>query len=312
MTEGTWWSVAIVLGLAGLFVLAKGREKKYPKGGAATSDAFATDLTERAAQGGLDKIEGREKEIERTLHILMRRTKNNPLLIGAPGVGKTAIVDGLAQQILAGDVPEALKGSRIVSMDLNAIMAETKYRGELEKRLQAFLAGLTSEKRTILFIDEFHMLAQVGSAEGAVNVAEVFKPALARGDLQIIGATTWDEYERHIRPNAALDRRLQPVLVDEPTPAQAIRMLKALRPAYEEFHKVTIPDEAIEAAVRLSDKKIRGRFLPDKAIDLIDEAAAKVAIDCSRSHHGASMPPAIQEQALSPSRALRSSTSTAR
>jgi ATP-dependent Clp protease ATP-binding subunit ClpC len=289
MTQETWLALAIVLGLGGLFAAAKYWQDRRTTGGTAPTSSFATDLTNLAARGTLDKIEGRDKEIERTLHILMRRTKNNPLLIGAPGVGKTAIVEGLAQKILAGDVPEALKGSRIVSMDLNAMMAETKYRGELEKRIKTFLDGLAAQGRTILFIDEFHMLAQVGAAEGAVNVSEVFKPALARGDLQIIGATTWDEYEKHIRPNAALDRRLQPVLVDEPSTEQAVRMLKALRPAYEEFHHVKIPDDAIDAAVRLSDEKIRGRFLPDKAIDLIDEAAAKVAIECSRSHHGATM-----------------------
>jgi len=289
MTQETWIAAAIVLGLGGLFAFAKYWQGRRASGGSTSQSSFATDLTERAARGELDKIEGRDKEIERVLHILMRRTKNNPLLIGAPGVGKTAIVEGLAQQILANDVPEALRGARIVSMDLNAIMAETKYRGELEKRLKNFLDGLSVEKHTILFIDEFHMLAQVGAAEGSVNMSEAFKPALSRGDLQIIGATTWDEYEKHIRPNAALDRRLQPVLVDEPTPDQAIRMLKALRPAYEEFHHVRIPDDAIEAAVRLSDQKIRGRFLPDKAIDLIDEASAKVAIECSRSHHGTPM-----------------------
>ncbi len=219
----------------------------------------------------------------------MRRTKNNPLLIGEAGVGKTAIVEGIAQRIVAGEMPDALNGARIVSLDLNALMADTKYRGELEKRIQSLLSGLIAGKRTILFIDEFHLIAQVGAAEGSVSLMETLKPTLARGELQIIGATTWDEYEERIRPNAALDRRLQPVLVDEPAPEQAVRMLKALRPQYEEFHRVEIPDDVIEAAVRLSDEKIRGRFLPDKAIDLIDEASAKVAIDCSRSHHGTAM-----------------------
>lgn len=251
---------------------------------------YLSDLTDLARRGTLDRTAGRDEEIERTLHILMRRTKNNPLLIGQPGVGKTAIVDGLATRIVSGDVPEPLRGARVLSLDLNAMMADTKYRGELERRVHSTIGKLSSNaRRTILFVDEIHMLVQVGSAEGSVNLSEAFKPALARGDLQIIGATTWDEYEKHIRPNAALDRRLQPVLVDEPSTEQAIRMLKALRPAYEAFHKVQIPDEAIEAAVRLSDQKIRGRFLPDKAIDLIDEAAAKVAIECSRSHHGKAM-----------------------
>lgn len=282
-----WVVIAGLVFLAcGLIVyrkLTEGRTMSSPSG-------YTDDLTERARSHALDRIEGRDQEIERTLHILMRRTKNNPLLLGAPGVGKTAIVEGLAQKITMGDVPQALQNSRIVSLDLNAVMAETKYRGELEKRLQHLLRSLEhGGKKTILFIDEFHTLAQVGAAEGAVNLVEIFKPALARGGLQIIGATTWDEYAQHIRKNAALDRRLQPVLVDEPSPEQALGMLKVLRPAYETFHKVQIPDDVLEAAVRLSNEKITARYLPDKAIDLIDEAAAKVAIECSRVEHGASM-----------------------
>lgn len=251
---------------------------------------FIDDMTARARAGAFDHIEGREQEIERVLHILMRRTKNNPLLLGAPGVGKTAIVEGLAQKIIAGEVPESMKASRIISLDLAAVMAETKYRGELEKRLHGLLRDYEATKtKTIVFVDEFHTIVQVGAAEGAVNMVEIFKPALARGGVQIIGATTWDEYAEHIRPNVALDRRLQPVLVDEPSPQQALAMLKVLRPTYESFHKVQIPDEVLEAAVNLSNEKIRGRYLPDKAIDLMDEASAKVAIECSRVEHGASM-----------------------
>lgn len=285
MENAIWVGGAVVLIVALFWQIKRGGA-----GQLSSKAEFLDDMTARARAGKLDRIEGREQEIERTLHILMRRTKNNPLLLGAPGVGKTAIVEGLAQKIIAGDVPESMKSARIMSLDLAAVMAETKYRGELEKRLHGLLREYEATKaRTILFIDEFHVLVQVGAAEGAVNMVEIFKPALARGGVQIIGATTWAEYAEHIRPNAALDRRLQPVLVDEPSPDQALAMLKVLRPAYESFHKVQISDDVLEAAVKLSSEKIHGRYLPDKAIDLMDEASAKVAIECSRAEHGLSM-----------------------
>lgn len=286
MEYALWIGIGFIF-VGGMWWLAV-KQGMFSRG--SSGGGFIQDMTEQARAGAFDHIEGRDQEIERTLHILMRRTKNNPLLLGAPGVGKTAIVEGLAQRIVAGDVPEAMKTSRIMVLDLAAVMAETKYRGELEKRLHGLLREYEKTKtRTILFIDEFHTLVQVGAAEGAVNMVEIFKPALARGGVQIIGATTWDEYTQHIRPNAALDRRLQPVLVDEPSPEQAFEMLKVLRPAYEKFHNVEISDDVLLAAVHLSHEKIHGRYLPDKAIDLMDEAAAKVAIECSRVEHGASM-----------------------
>lgn len=247
---------------------------------------FTADISVLAERGELEPFAGREAEIDRVIHIIMRRSKNNPLLIGNPGVGKTAIVHGLAVRMHHNDVPTSLIGKRVLALDLGAIMAGSQYRGELEKRLQSLLADLERDPRhTILFIDEVHMLEQASGTEGALNVSDILKPALSRGDLQIIGATTWDEYEKYIRPDAALDRRFQPVLVDEPSQKNAIHMLKAIRHVYEDFHGVSIPDDAIEAAVKLSDKKIRGRYLPDKAIDLIDEASAKVAIESSQHHH---------------------------
>lgn len=247
---------------------------------------FYVDLIAQAKSGKLDPFSERQDEVDRTIHILMRRLKNNPILIGEPGVGKTAIVHGLAQQIASGDVPVALQGKALYAINLAALFGETKYRGELEKRVQDFLTGLEETSRqTILFIDEVHMIVQAGTSEGSLNVTELFKPALSRGDLQIIGATTWDEYEKYIKVDAALERRFQPVLVDEPSPAQAVRMLKAIRPEYEKFHHVEIPDDVLKEAVTLSNRYIKNRFLPDKAIDLIDEASAKVAIEVSQRQH---------------------------
>ncbi|MEK7632567.1 MAG: AAA family ATPase [Patescibacteria group bacterium] len=259
-----------------------------PSEARSTGDApFTVDVSHLAEKEALEPFSGREAEIDRVIHIIMRRSKNNPLLIGNPGVGKTAIVHGLAERMHHKNVPSALIGKRVLALDLGAIMAGSQYRGELEKRLQSLLSELEKDPRhTILFIDEVHMIAQASGTEGALNVSDILKPALSRGDLQIIGATTWEEYEKYIRPDAAFDRRFQPVLVDEPSPKDAIQMLKAIRHVYEDFHHVSIPDNAIEAAVKLSDKKIRGRYLPDKAIDLIDEASAKVAIESSRHQHG--------------------------
>jgi len=257
-----------------------GKKKSTKK---VSSSDLTTDLLAKARAGELDPVDGRDEEIERMIHVIARRTKNNPLLIGQPGVGKTALVDGLALRIVKGDVPDALKQKRILALDITSLMSETKYRGELESRLQALLKELESMKGNgILFIDEFHMLEQVRGAEGSVGITEAIKPALARGEIQVIGATTWDEYERYIHPNQALDRRMQIVLVDEPSKEESLKILKKLRPIYEEFHGVKIDDDALKAAVELSDKAIEERYLPDKAIDVMDEAAAKVSLE---THH---------------------------
>lgn len=278
--------VAIVLvAIAVWFVFFRSSRGKSPK----AFGRFSKDLTQMARDGKLELFSGREEEIERMTHILMRKSKNNPLLIGQPGVGKTAIVEGLADRIACGDVPDGLKDKQVLALDLISIVADTKYRGEMEARLKGMLHDLENVKsRAILFIDEVHMLDQLSGAEGSLNISDVLKPVLARGEMQVIGATTWSEYENTIKKDQPLDRRFQPVIVEEPTPKEALAMLKHVRPAYEAFHKVTIEDEALEAAVSLSRKRIKNRYLPDKAIDLIDEASAKVAIDVSRKEHGVS------------------------
>jgi ATP-dependent Clp protease ATP-binding subunit ClpC len=238
---------------------------------------YATDLTKMAKEGKIGPIIGRDKEVERVIEILMRKTKNNPILIGDPGVGKTAIVEGLAQRIVEGKVPEQLKNFRILMLDLGRMLAGTKYRGEFEERLKSFLDELMKQKEnTILFIDEIHTLVGAGAAEGAIDAANMMKPALARGDIRVIGATTVDEYRKHIEKDKALARRFQPVLVKEPSIEETIEILKGLKKTYEDHHKVKIDEEAIEAAAKLSSRYITDRFLPDKAIDLIDEAAARV------------------------------------
>jgi len=238
---------------------------------------YATDLTKMAKEGKIGPIIGRDKEVERVIEILMRKTKNNPILIGDPGVGKTAIVEGLAQRIVEGKVPEQLKNFRIFMLDLGRMLAGTKYRGEFEERLKSFLDELMKQKEnTILFIDEIHTLVGAGAAEGAIDAANMMKPALARGDIRVIGATTVEEYRKHIEKDKALARRFQPVLVKEPSIEETIEILKGLKKTYEDHHKVKIDEEAIEAAAKLSSRYITDRFLPDKAIDLIDEAAARV------------------------------------
>lgn len=290
-------TLAIASLLIGAFVFSFLRARKSTGGGGKAPSRFTTDMTHRAEEGLLDAFSGREEEIERTIHIIMRRSKNNPLLIGQPGVGKTAIVEGLAIRIAKGDVPPALAKKRVLALDLSAMVSDTKYRGELESRLKGLIQQLEAlQGQAILFIDEIHMLTQIGKSEGSLNISDVLKPALSRGDVQVIGATTWSEYEQFIKPDQALDRRFQPVLVDEPTRPEAEEILRGLRPAYEGFHNVSITDAAIETAVRVSDELIKDRYLPDKAIDLIDEAAAKVAIEASRRHkvpmgliHAASM-----------------------
>ena len=239
---------------------------------------YGRDLTAAAHAGELDPVIGRSEEIERIIQILSRRTKNNPVLIGEPGVGKSAVAEGLAQKIAEGNVPELLRGKRIVSLDLAGMLAGAKYRGEFEERMKNVMDELKRDRSIILFIDELHTLIGAGAAEGAIDAANILKPALARGEIQCIGATTIDEYRKHIEKDAALERRFQPVQVGEPSKEEAVAILKGLRDRYEAHHKVRITDEAIEAAVQLSDRYITDRYLPDKAIDLIDEAASRVRI----------------------------------
>jgi len=244
-------------------------------------DEFSRDLTRLAIENKLDPVIGREKEIERVVQILSRRTKNNPVLLGEPGVGKTAIVEGLAQKIVKGDIPEILKGKRVVSLDLAAIVAGTKYRGEFEKRLKKIVSEIVQSKEVILFIDEIHTLVGAGAAEGAIDAANILKPALARGELQTIGATTTMEYRKYIEKDSALERRFQPVYVDEPTAEVSVEILRGLKERYEEHHRVKISDQAVEAAVKLSQRYIADRYLPDKAIDVMDEASSRVKLQAT-------------------------------
>src|SRR5881296_3023511 len=240
-------------------------------------ERYSRDLTELARKGKLDPVIGRDEEIRRVIQILSRRTKNNPVLIGEPGVGKTAIVEGLARRIIAGDVPESLKNKRLVALDIGAIIAGSKYRGEFEDRLKAVLREITeAEGQVICFIDELHTIVGAGAAEGAVDAANMLKPQLARGDLRCVGATTLDEYRKHIEKDAALERRFQPVMVREPSVEDTISILRGLKPRYEQHHNIRIKDAALVAAAVLSHRYITDRFLPDKAIDLVDEAAARI------------------------------------
>ena len=241
-------------------------------------DQFGRNLTQAAREGSLDPVIGREKEIERVMQVLSRRTKNNPVLIGEPGVGKTAVVEGLAQNIVRGEVPETLKDKQIYSLDLGALVAGSRYRGDFEERLKKVLKEIRTRGDIVLFIDEIHTLVGAGAAEGAIDAASILKPMLARGELQTIGATTLDEYRKHIEKDAALERRFQPIQVAEPTLAHSIEILKGLRDRYESHHKVTITDAALVSAATLADRYINDRFLPDKAIDLIDEAGSKLRI----------------------------------
>ncbi|MFE7064801.1 ATP-dependent protease ATP-binding subunit ClpC [Sutcliffiella sp. NPDC057660] len=243
-----------------------------------TLDSLARDLTAVAREGSLDPVIGRAKEIQRVIEVLSRRTKNNPVLIGEPGVGKTAIAEGLAQQIVNNEVPEILRDKRVMTLDMGTVVAGTKYRGEFEDRLKKVMDEIRQAGNIILFIDELHTLIGAGGAEGAIDASNILKPSLARGELQCIGATTLDEYRKYIEKDAALERRFQPIQVDEPTAAESIQILTGLRDRYEAHHRVSITDEAIEQAVKLSDRYISDRFLPDKAIDLIDEAGSKVRL----------------------------------
>ncbi|RAN51282.1 ATP-dependent Clp protease ATP-binding subunit [Dolosigranulum pigrum] len=261
----------------------KATGQSAPPKGTPTLDALARDLTQQAQEGKLDPIIGREREVRRIIQILSRRTKNNPVLVGEPGVGKTAIAEGIAQQIVSGEVPPILQGKRLMTLDMGSLVAGTKYRGEFEERMKKIINEIYHDGNVILFIDELHTLIGAGSAEGAVDASNLLKPALARGELQTIGATTQDEYQKHIERDAALERRFASVKIEQPTPEETIAILEGIKPAYEQHHDVTFDDETLTAAVKLSSRYITDRFLPDKAIDLIDEAAAKVIIDNSQT-----------------------------
>ncbi|MGO9558840.1 MAG: ATP-dependent Clp protease ATP-binding subunit, partial [Acidimicrobiales bacterium] len=247
-------------------------------GGSPVLDQFGRNLTQLARDHKLDPVIGRDKEIERVMQVLSRRTKNNPVLIGEPGVGKTAIVEGLSQQIVSNDVPETLKGKQLYTLDLGALVAGSRYRGDFEERLKKVLKEIRTRGDIILFIDELHTLVGAGAAEGAIDAASILKPMLARGELQTIGATTLDEYRKHLEKDAALERRFQPIKVEEPSLAHTIEILQGLRDRYEQHHQVTITDQALVAAANLADRYISDRFLPDKAIDLIDEAGSRLRI----------------------------------
>jgi ATP-dependent Clp protease ATP-binding subunit ClpC len=248
-------------------------------GATPTLAQYCRDLTQQATDGKLDPVVGRDEEIERVIQVLSRRTKNNPVLVGQPGVGKTAIAEGLALAIASGQVPAALREKKVLALDLPGLISGTKYRGEFEQRLKRIADEITAaQRRIILFIDEIHTLAEAGGAEGAIDADDILKPALARGDLQVIGATTIEEYQQFIQKDVTLDRRLHPIIIDEPTPEETVMILEGIKRKYEQFHKVSISTEAIRSAVELSGKLVKDKFFPDKAIDLMDEAASKINI----------------------------------
>ena len=267
-----------MMGMMGFPTAPKPRPGGHGKSNTPMLDKYGRDFNKMSQEGKLDPVIGREAEIERVIQILSRRTKNNPCLIGEPGVGKTAIAEGLAQKIAAGEVPEILKDKRVVALDLTSMIAGAKYRGDFEERIKGALDEVIKDRKVVLFIDEMHTIVGAGAAEGAVDAANILKPLLARGEIQLIGATTLEEYRKHIEKDAALERRFQPVTIEEPNKEDAVQILKGLRDKYEAHHKVKITDEAIEAAVDLSSRYIGDRFLPDKAIDLIDEAASRVKL----------------------------------
>ena len=273
-----------LLGAEGQPTAPKGKSKTP------TLDAYGRDLTQLARDNKLDPVIGRNNEIERVIQILSRRTKNNPALIGEPGVGKTAIAEGLAQRVIKGEIPEPLRDRRVITLDLAGLVAGTKYRGEFEERMKRVMDEIRGAAgEIILFIDELHTLVGAGAAEGAIDASNIIKPALARGELQCIGATTLNEFRKHIEKDSALERRFQPILVGEPTVEETIEILKGLRDRYEAHHKVQITDEALASAAKLSDRYITDRFLPDKAVDLIDEASSRVRLQAMLP------PPAIRE-----------------
>ena len=271
-----------VIGLLGSEAVQGGinQEKEEKKGKSKTPalDAFGRDLTQQAREHELDPVIGRQDVIERVIQVLCRRTKNNPVLLGEAGVGKTAIVEGLAQAVVHGNIPELLRDRRIVSLDLAMMVAGTKYRGQFEERIKAVMSEVKRAKNIILFIDELHTLVGAGGAEGAIDASNVLKPALSRGEIQCIGATTLDEYRKYIEKDGALERRFQTIIVEPPSKAETIEILKGLRDRYEAHHKVKITNDAIETATELSIRYITGRYLPDKAIDVIDESCARIRL----------------------------------
>ncbi len=281
--------IQLLSGYQGKETVSVGGEVNPPQKGSQVLDQYGRNLTQAAAEGKLDPVVGREREIERVMQILSRRTKNNPILIGEPGVGKTAVVEGLAQAIVSGNVPETLRGKQLYTLDMGSLIAGSRYRGDFEERLKKVTKEIRTRGDIITFIDEIHTLVGAGAAEGAIDAASILKPMLARGELQTIGATTLDEYRKHFEKDAALVRRFQSVQVAEPTPAMAINILKGLRDRYEAHHKVSITDGAIVAAVAMSDRYVTDRFLPDKAIDLIDEAGARMRLSFLSS------PPELRE-----------------
>jgi ATP-dependent Clp protease ATP-binding subunit ClpC len=270
--------IQLLSGYQGKETVAQGGPAEGTPSTSLVLDQFGRNLTQAAREGKLDPVIGRELEIERVMQVLSRRTKNNPVLIGEPGVGKTAVVEGLAQAIAKNDVPETLKDKQLYSLDLGALVAGSRYRGDFEERLKKVLKEIKTRGDIIIFIDEIHTLVGAGAAEGAIDAASILKPMLARGELQTIGATTLDEYRKHIEKDAALERRFQPIQVKEPSVAHTIEILKGLRDRYETHHRVSITDGALAAAANMADRYVSDRFLPDKAIDLIDEAGSRLRI----------------------------------
>ncbi len=280
----------VILVVVGAIIVWLYRENIKSRSGPQVLKLYSKDLTALAKEDRLDPVIGREHEIERVIQILSRRTKNNPVLIGQSGVGKTAIVEGLANKIAAGKVTDAVAGKRVVALDLSGLVAGTKYRGEFEKRLKSLVDEIIAAKRKIiLFIDEMHTLAEAGQATGAIDAADILKPALARGELQVIGATTMEDYKKYVERDLTLERRFQPIMIEEPNQQQTMAILKGIRSRYENHHKVKITDDALQKCIELAEQYIHDRVFPDKAIDLMDEAAAKVKLSSLHNKPGDAM-----------------------